>query len=167
MAIDLGFSNLATVVVEDETQAYIFDGRILLSKLRWFAKEKARIQSVISKQGYKHSRKHHCLIVKEHAYVRDYPHKISRWIVKLARDKNVGRIVVGNMFEVVDEAYTSQTCFVCDTKDKSNRKHRGLYVCKHCGVVLNADVNGARNILFRVVPSVSEEDRDSGLGHPR
>ena len=33
MAIDLGFSNLATVVVEDETQAYIFDGRILFSRL--------------------------------------------------------------------------------------------------------------------------------------
>ena len=101
MAIDLGSSNLATVVVEDETQAYIFDGRILLSKLRWFAKEKARIQSVISKQCYKHSRKLHCTIVKEHAYARDYLHKISRWIVKLAKVKNVGRIVVGNMFENV------------------------------------------------------------------
>ncbi|MCD6267100.1 MAG: transposase [Thermotogaceae bacterium] len=32
----------------------------------------------------------------------------------------------GIKVEVVDEAYTSQTCFVCGTKDKSNRKHRGL-----------------------------------------
>jgi len=26
-------------------------------------------------------------------------------------------------------------------------------VCKHCGAVLNADVNGAGNILIRVVPN--------------
>ena len=67
---------------------------------------------------------------------------------------------------MVDEAYTSQTCSVCGTRDKSDRKHRGLYVCKHCGAVLNADVNGARNILFRVVPNPMS-DRDSGFGHPR
>ena len=34
MAIDLGVSNLATVVVEGKQQPYIFDGRMLVSKLR-------------------------------------------------------------------------------------------------------------------------------------
>lgn len=53
----------------------------------------------------------------------------------------------------VDEAYTSQTCSHCDTVDKTNRAHRGLYVCKTCGTVLNADVNGALNILKKVSPS--------------
>ena len=32
---------------------------------------------------------------------------------------------------------------------------------------MNADVNGARNILFRVVPNPVMKDRDSGFGHPR
>lgn len=53
----------------------------------------------------------------------------------------------------IDEAYTSQTCSNCDTVDKTNRVHRGLYVCKTCGTVLNADVNGALNILKKVSPS--------------
>lgn len=54
----------------------------------------------------------------------------------------------------VDESYTSQTCSVCGKVDKSNRKHRGLYVCE-CGNVINADVNGALNILKRVSPSLT------------
>jgi len=46
------------------------------------------------------------------------------------------------------EEYTSQTCSVCkpipgqEYAHKSNRKHRGLYTCKDCGTVINADVNG-------------------------
>jgi len=50
----------------------------------------------------------------------------------------------------VDEAYTSQTCSVCGEVNKNNRKHRGLYVCRKCGSVLNADINGALNILKKV-----------------
>lgn len=50
------------------------------------------------------------------------------------------------------ESYTSQECSQCGVVKKSNRKHRGLYVCKDCGNVLNADVNGAINILRKVAP---------------
>ncbi len=42
------------------------------------------------------------------------------------------------------EHYTSQTCCVCNTRDKASRVHRGLYVCKHCGAVIHADVNGSQ-----------------------
>ncbi|MFB0545213.1 MAG: zinc ribbon domain-containing protein, partial [Asgard group archaeon] len=51
----------------------------------------------------------------------------------------------------IHEAYTSQTCAVCGIVEKNNRKYRGLYVCKNCGIVLNADVNGALNIMKKVV----------------
>ncbi|MHA1835311.1 MAG: RNA-guided endonuclease InsQ/TnpB family protein [Candidatus Odinarchaeia archaeon] len=60
----------------------------------------------------------------------------------------------------VDEAYTSQTCSSCGVRNKNNRKHRGLYVCKQCGIVLNADVNGALNILKKVAP----EFHATGIG---
>jgi len=60
----------------------------------------------------------------------------------------------------VEESYTSQTCAVCGNVNKSNRKYRGLYVCS-CKNVLNADVNGAINILKRVVP-IPLMDRDRG-----
>ncbi|MHA1917543.1 MAG: RNA-guided endonuclease InsQ/TnpB family protein [Candidatus Ranarchaeia archaeon] len=52
----------------------------------------------------------------------------------------------------VSEEFTSQTCSNCGVVDKSNRKHRGLYVCSKCGLVLNADVNASKNILKKGVP---------------
>ena len=54
----------------------------------------------------------------------------------------------GITVEFISEQYTSQTCCSCGTVDKSNRKTRGLYVCK-CGNKINADRNGANNILTR------------------
>ncbi|MHA1917439.1 MAG: RNA-guided endonuclease InsQ/TnpB family protein [Candidatus Ranarchaeia archaeon] len=52
----------------------------------------------------------------------------------------------------VGEEFTSQTCSSCGIICKSNRKHRGLYVCSKCGLVLNADVNASKNILRKGVP---------------
>jgi len=58
----------------------------------------------------------------------------------------------------VDEHHTSQTCSKCRVINKSNRKYRGLYICK-CDNVLNADVNRL-NILKRVVLNpVMNKDR--------
>jgi len=50
------------------------------------------------------------------------------------------------------EEYMSQTCSSCGVIRKSNRQYRGLYVCKDCGMVLNADVNASINILQKKVP---------------
>ncbi len=64
----------------------------------------------------------------------------------------------------ITEEYTSQTCSVCksmpsqENAHKSNRKYRGLYVCKDCGTVINADVNGAINIAKKYL-----ETQHSGL----
>jgi len=55
---------------------------------------------------------------------------------------------IGITVELISEKYTSQTCCSCGTVDKSNRKTRGLYVC-NCGNRINADRNGANNILKR------------------
>jgi len=46
----------------------------------------------------------------------------------------------GMEYVEVEEGYTSQRCSRCGVIRKSNRKHRGLYVCKGCGNVLNADM---------------------------
>ncbi len=205
MAIDLGVKNLATVVIEREKQPLIFDGRLLLSQLRWFAKETARSKASIAKHGVKTCRRLARLTVKERNHVRDYLHKVSRWIVNVAKETGVSSIVIGDLtrnfsamdigrknnekfhripfgkfiamitykaeevgitVSKIDEKYTSQQCSTCGLVKKSNRKHRGLYACSRCDTVMNADVNGARNILFRVVPN-PVRDRDSGLGNPR
>ncbi len=54
----------------------------------------------------------------------------------------------------VSERNSSRTCSVCGTVRKSNRIHRGLYRCKNCGAELNADVNGALNILRTYLESL-------------
>lgn len=53
----------------------------------------------------------------------------------------------GMEVKLVDESYTSRTCPVCGYRAKSNRKHRGLFVCKKCGYQQNADIVGCLNIM--------------------
>jgi putative transposase len=65
--------------------------------------------------------------------------------------------------ERVDERGTSKTCSVCGTEDGSQRVKRGLYVCE-CGVVANADVNGAENIRQKVPPSLAPDGGDRSTG---
>jgi len=66
----------------------------------------------------------------------------------------------------VDEVYTSQTCSICGDINRNNRKHRGLYVCRKCGSVLNADVNGAVNILKKVAPESVRIGSSGGVNPP-
>ena len=60
------------------------------------------------------------------------------------------------------EDYTSHTCCMCGTKCGSNRVHRGLYICNQCGAVINADVNGAINIIQRYLPGQISDSWSSG-----
>ena len=55
----------------------------------------------------------------------------------------------------VDPAYTSKTCSVCG-ESGSRRKHK--FVCKSCGIVLDADINGAVNISRRGRQSLRSRD---------
>ena len=211
MAIDLGVHNFATVITEGFRDGYIFDGRMLVSRFRWFNKERGKAVSIKDKLANQQLpvdrpvQRLVTLTVKERSYTKDYIHKFSKWIVDLAVMNGVSKIVVGGMsegitqmsigrknneklhrfpfgrlfdlikykaleqgieVEKVNEAYTSQTCSCCGLRRKANRVHRGLYKCKQCKNVINADGNAARNILFRVVPHLSPKtDRDSGLGN--
>lgn len=53
----------------------------------------------------------------------------------------------GILLVQVNEKATSKTCCRCGEVKKRNRKTRGYYVCSYCGCRMNADVNGAVNIL--------------------
>jgi len=52
----------------------------------------------------------------------------------------------------VNEAYTSQTCSICGGR---GFRHNGLFKCS-CGAELNADYNGAKNIMKRAFGLVSK-----------
>ena len=63
----------------------------------------------------------------------------------------------------ITEEYTSQTCSVCkplpsqEYAHKPNRRYRGLYVCKDCGTVINADMNGSINIAKKYLETLHEQ----------
>ncbi|UOO96621.1 transposase (plasmid) [Halococcus dombrowskii] len=68
----------------------------------------------------------------------------------------------GISVEPVSERDTSKSCSACGRTDDSQRVERGLYVCGECGLVANADSNGAENIRQKVLPNPLREDRDNG-----
>ncbi|ACM58776.1 putative transposase [Halohasta litchfieldiae] len=65
---------------------------------------------------------------------------------------------------VVSERDTSKTCSCCGQKRDANRVERGLYVCRGCEAVMNADSNGAENIRRRLdqAQKVTPSPRSSG-----
>jgi len=54
---------------------------------------------------------------------------------------------LGKMVVYVNPAYTSQTCSVCATTQKSFR-HGNLFSCNKCGLNLDADLNASRNLAM-------------------
>ncbi|AHF81394.1 transposase ISTsi3 [Thermococcus paralvinellae] len=56
---------------------------------------------------------------------------------------------------LVDEAFTSQTCPLCGKPHNGARFVRGLYKCPAEGLVMNADLVGAFNILKKVVRTIT------------
>lgn len=71
---------------------------------------------------------------------------------------------------VVNAAYTSQTCSECGHCDKKNRMDQATFVCRACGVALNADTNAAVNIAragraaLGLVGSVNDPHADGSPG---
>jgi putative transposase len=66
----------------------------------------------------------------------------------------------------VDEPYTSKTCSLCGEAHESGRVKRGLYKCPRIGKVINADLNGAINILH-IPESLGSRSRRQLLGRDR
>ncbi|WP_240924328.1 transposase [Thermococcus sp. 21S7] len=56
---------------------------------------------------------------------------------------------------LVGEAFTSKTCPVCGKPHKGARFVRGLFKCPATGLVFNADLVGAFNILKKVVKTIT------------
>lgn len=107
--------------------------------------------------------------------------KFHRWPhLEIRRQLAYKAEEVGIELDQISEAYTSQTCCRCGVISRQNRIERGLYACRDCGLVINADVNGAINILRRVSPEAKAEGVEavfpslpsltagtSGTGEPR
>jgi len=61
----------------------------------------------------------------------------------------------GIAVEVVSEAFTSQICPLCGQRHSNARFVRGLFECHREGIVMNADLVGAFNILKKAVETIT------------
>lgn len=61
----------------------------------------------------------------------------------------------GIRIEYTPARYTSQKCSRCGTILKSNRKSQAIYLCSHCSLSLNADLNASRNIRQNYLNAIS------------
>lgn len=187
MAVDLGIINTA-VTVDTKGSSNIYSGKQILAIQHYFNKEKAKLQSKLTKQYPKRhwSRTLNILQNKQKRQINQALHTYSKAVITDCKKKNIKTLVVGDITDIrkgkhwkkkssqklhswsfskfiqqleykavragirfvrMNEAYTSQKCSICKTVRKSNRKHRGLYHCKKCNNLINADVNGAVNLL--------------------
>lgn len=94
-------------------------------------------------------------VKKQSKLYRKFNNKLQYWSYKQVIDKlNKLSQEKGFLFELVEPAYTSQTCSCCGNINKNNRKGQ-IYQCDSCGCLIDADTNASINILHRGVYSPS------------
>ncbi|WP_107758378.1 RNA-guided endonuclease InsQ/TnpB family protein [Carboxydocella thermautotrophica] len=188
MALDLGIVNIAAGVISDGF-SFLVPGGELLALDRYFQKEKAKCTKSTSRRcielnvKWGRQRNHYLHVLTRWLVDLAVAHnvftiavgelkgiradrewgdagnqKLHAWpfskIISLLTYKAA---LAGIRVVKVSEKNTSTTCPACGERGKKARVHRGLFV--HCGVVLNADLVGAYNILQRYL-------RESGLALP-
>ena len=122
-------------------------------------KEKRKVNywlHVISKDIVKEAVEHNALIVvgnlkgirngnkgeKTNRKINSMPfYRLKEYIKYKALEKGI--VVVE-----VPEHSTSKQCSKCGSMN-TRRPHQGVFICKDCGYQINADMNGAKNILKR------------------
>lgn len=183
LAIDIGLENLVTCVTNIGT-SFIVDGRKLKSINQYWNQRKAYFQRITDKQKRKSTNRIFRLTQKRNNQVKDYMNKTARHIVNYCIEHQIGTIVCGysNLCERYgmlyieqEESYTSKaSCLDMDDIPvfdvntpyigtfSGKRIHRGLYQSKN-GKRMNADVNGAANILRKSKQNFKFEELCRGL----
>ncbi|MHA1186851.1 MAG: RNA-guided endonuclease InsQ/TnpB family protein [Candidatus Heimdallarchaeota archaeon] len=200
LGLDLGVNNLVAM-----SDGLLIKGGVVKSINQFFNKRKAKIQSQLSKQNLKTSKRKQQLMRWRYNKLHDLLHKTSRAIIQHCLDYSYTILVIGrnrhwkqnsNMGKkinqkfttvpfyklikmiqykaeeqgievlLVSEGYTSQTCSCCGFRSRSNRKFRGLFVCKNCNLVINADVNAAINIKEKAFPEFERIGNSGCVAQP-
>jgi putative transposase len=208
--IDLGVSNIITLVNNIGKKPIVVkdDGRGIKSINQFYQKEKARLQSMYSRQGIQDGTKMKRLRVKYERKSKDYLHKLSRVVVNWCVQHRIGKLVIGynpewkqqvelgkrnnQLFvlipyvkiinqltykaaeqgiavELVEENHTSKCSFLDNEAIEHHEQYlgkrvrRGLFRSAQ-GMLINADVNGAGNIVRKSEPNAFAGVKADGVG---
>jgi putative transposase len=77
--------------------------------------------------------------------------KINRVIqnqLNLGEFKRIISYKVGNIFDIIDEKYSTQTCSNCGKRHKLSLSDR-VYKCEHCSLSLDRDINSSINLYCK------------------
>ncbi len=215
--IDMGMNNLVALASNKPGfRPVVVNGRPVKSTNQFYNKRKAELQKKLGKTGT--TKRMERITTKRNRRIDHYLHTVSRWIIDLLVQEEVGVLVIGkndawkqevNMGKrtnqqfvqipyarliqmltykaelvgitvlITEESYTSKASFldrdplpVRDPKDDTKhtfsgkRVKRGLYRASGKRYI-NADVNGAYNIVRKVAPDAfTAEGVEDGRATP-
>ncbi|CAM3608776.1 MULTISPECIES: RNA-guided endonuclease InsQ/TnpB family protein [Paenibacillus] len=100
LAIDLGINRLATIVTNTGHRPVCVKGKPLKAINQYYNKLKAHYTGILRqgkhpKEGSHTSKRLEQLHLKRHQRIKDMFHKTSQYIVKLAKEEQIGTIVIG------------------------------------------------------------------------
>ena len=137
-SIDLGINNLVTLLLPND-RPLLIDGKEIKSYNQFYNKNKARLQSIKDLQGGKkgYTKQLYQIEHNRENYINDSFHKISRFLVNLLLDKQIGNLVIG-----YNEGWKDSINLGVKTNQKfCNIPHRRLidmigYKCEMVGITL-------------------------------
>ncbi len=134
LAIDLGVDNFAAVVDTIGT-AFLIEGRHIKSVNRWYNKERARLQSIYSKQGIKSGRKLARISLKRQNIINNFLNQTVNFIVKHCIANEIKTVIVGKMEGIkqgINLGEVNNQNFVSIPYEKFKRKLEGK--CQYYGI---------------------------------
>lgn len=93
LSIDLGLNNLCSCISDVGIKSFIVNGKIIKSFNQWYNKKRARLMSYIGDKGT--SKRLRRLNNYRNFWIEDKIHKVSRFIVNICIENNIGNLVVG------------------------------------------------------------------------
>jgi putative transposase len=164
VGVDTGINHLATLDTGEHYGNKIKDHIERVKRCPYGSKGQTRARRALKQyidETAKEVVKDKRLVVVEKLYKMNHKSKLKRrlsknmrrslgawnyryWLMRVEAACEMGR----SAFRTVAPQYTSQRCHTCGHTERANR-HGEVFKCRSCGHTDNADVNAAKNILWR------------------
>ena len=96
LSIDPGVNNFATCLDSETGQSFILDGRKMKSINQWYNKERARLKSILDKQGkQKSSKKLRVMNDKRERRIKEFLNQYVNFIIQMCLTKQIGKVIIG------------------------------------------------------------------------
>ena len=95
MSIDLGIDNLCTCT-SNVTKSFIINGKPIKSINQFYNKQKSKFQSELKLKNHKnYSNRLYRLSLKRNNKIKDYFHKVSKYIVNQLVEQSINTLIIG------------------------------------------------------------------------